>query len=75
MLDFVLATQPKAWKKLEQHHGKEAVREQIERRGALDVLRGGLKDSLRFGSAGSIILVIMRGVLKGLNDSERRKRG
>jgi type I restriction enzyme R subunit len=53
VVDFVLATQPKEWKKLEQHHGKEAVREQflkrlaaeIERRGALDVLRNGLKDS------------------------------
>ena len=52
-VDFVLATQPKEWKKLEQHHGKEAVREQflkrlaaeIERRGALDVLRSGIKDS------------------------------
>jgi len=51
-VDFVLATQPKEWKKLEQHHGP-AVREQflkrlageIERRGALDVLRNGLKDS------------------------------
>jgi len=51
-LDFVLATQPKEWKKLEQHHGT-AVREQfikrlaaeIARRGALDVLRNGLKDS------------------------------
>ena len=53
VVDFVLATQPKEWKKLEQHHGKEAVREQflkrlaaeIERRSALDVLRNGLKDS------------------------------
>jgi type I restriction enzyme R subunit len=52
VLDFVLATQPKEWKKLEQHHGA-AVREQflkrlaaeIERRGALDVLRNGIKDS------------------------------
>ena len=51
-LDFVLATQPKEWKKLEQHHGG-AVRDQfltrlaaeIGRRGALDVLRNGLKDS------------------------------
>jgi type I restriction enzyme R subunit len=51
-VDFVLATQPKEWKKLEQHHGT-AVREQflkrltaeIERRGALDVLRNGIKDS------------------------------
>ncbi|HEX9639707.1 MAG TPA: type I restriction endonuclease, partial [Candidatus Krumholzibacteria bacterium] len=52
VVDFVLATQPKEWKKLEQHHGA-AVKEQflkrlaaeIERRGALDVLRNGLKDS------------------------------
>ena len=52
VVDFVLATQPKEWKKLEQHHGA-AVREQflkrlaaeIERRGALDVLRNGIKDS------------------------------
>ena len=52
MVDFVLATQPKEWKKLEQHHGA-AVKEQflkrlaaeIERRGALDVLRNGIKDS------------------------------
>jgi type I restriction enzyme R subunit len=52
VVDFVLATQPKEWKKLEQHHGA-TVREQflkrlaaeIERRGTLDVLRNGLKDS------------------------------
>ena len=52
VVDFVLATQPKEWKKLEEHHGA-AVKEQflkrlaseIERRGALDVLRNGIKDS------------------------------
>jgi type I restriction enzyme R subunit len=52
VVDFVLATQPKEWKKLEQHHGA-AVKEQflkrlaseIEQRGALDVLRNGIKDS------------------------------
>ncbi|MBU0595366.1 DEAD/DEAH box helicase family protein, partial [Candidatus Bipolaricaulota bacterium] len=52
VVDFVLATQPKEWNKLKQHHG-DAVREQflkrlaaeIERRGALEVLRNGLKDS------------------------------
>ena len=51
VVDFVLATQPAEWKKLEQHHGS-AVREQflgrlsaeIVRRGALDVLRNGIKD-------------------------------
>src|SRR5881296_2857114 len=52
VVDFVLATQPKEWKKLEQHHGA-AVKErflkrlaaEIERRGALDVFRNGIKDS------------------------------
>lgn len=52
VLDFVLATQPKEWQKLAQHYGS-SVREQfvrrlateIERRGALDVLRNGIKDS------------------------------
>ena len=52
VLDFVLATQPKEWQKLAQHYGA-AVKEQflkrlaaeIERRGVLDVLRLGLKDS------------------------------
>ena len=52
MVDFVLATQPKTWLRLAQHHGA-AVKEQflrrlaaeIERRGALDVLRNGIKDS------------------------------
>ena len=51
VLDFVLATQPKQWRRLSQHHGAE-VRErflrrlssEIERRGALDVLRRGVKD-------------------------------
>jgi type I restriction enzyme R subunit len=52
VVDFVLATQPREWQKLAQHHGA-AVKEQflrrlaaeIERRGALDVLRQGIKDS------------------------------
>lgn len=51
-LDFVLATQPKEWQKLAEHHGA-ALKEQflkrlaseIERRGALEVLRNGIKDS------------------------------
>ena len=50
VLDFVLATQPQEWKKLSQHHGT-AVEEQflkrlaseIARRGALDVLRSGIR--------------------------------
>ncbi|MFN7286206.1 MAG: type I restriction endonuclease, partial [bacterium] len=52
VVDFVLATQPKEWEKLKQHHGAN-VKEQflkrlaaeLERRGALDVLRNGIKDS------------------------------
>lgn len=52
VLDFVLATQPKEWQKVSQHHGV-SVKDQflkrlateIERRGALAVLREGFKDS------------------------------
>ena len=49
--DFVLATQPMEWTRLKQHHGA-AVKEQflqrlaaeIRQRGALDVLRNGIRD-------------------------------
>ena len=51
VLDFVLATQPKQWQRLSQHHGTEVrarflkrLSSEIERRGALDVLRRGVKD-------------------------------
>ena len=52
VVDFVLATQPKEWLRLAEHYGT-AVKErfvrrlasEIERRGALDVLRNGIKDS------------------------------
>ncbi|MYA61784.1 MAG: type I restriction endonuclease subunit R [Dehalococcoidia bacterium] len=51
VLDFVLATQPQEWKRLSVHHG-DRVEEQflrrlsseIGRRGALDVLRNGIRD-------------------------------
>lgn len=51
-IDFILATQPEEWAKLEQHHG-EMAREQflkrlaseISSRGVLDILRKGIKDS------------------------------
>ena len=51
VLDFVLVTQPREWQRLSQHHGA-AVKEQflkrlaseIARRGALDVLRHGIRD-------------------------------
>lgn len=52
VVDFVLATQPKEWKKLAAHHGEEVkarfmhrLAQEIQRRGTLDVLRRGLKDS------------------------------
>lgn len=52
VIDFVLATQPREWKKFTEHHGAAAseqflkrVAMEIERRGALDVLRNGVKDS------------------------------
>lgn len=52
VIDFLLATQPKEWTRLKQHHGA-AVKEQflqrlsseIKNRGALDVLRNGIRDS------------------------------
>ena len=52
VVDFLLATQPKEWKKLKQHHGPDVkprflgrLSREIARRGALDVLRNGVKDS------------------------------
>ena len=51
VLDFVLATQPQEWKRLSQHHGAAVEEEflkrlssEIGRRGALDVLRNGIRD-------------------------------
>jgi type I restriction enzyme R subunit len=52
VVNFVLATQPREWAKFKQHHG-EAVKEiflkrlsdEVARRGALDVLRHGVKDT------------------------------
>ena len=74
VVDFVLATQPKEWKKLEQHHGT-VVREQflkrvaaeIERRGALDVLRNGIKDS------GCKLRLAYIRPASGLNEETRRR--
>ena len=52
VVDFLLATQPTAWEKLKQHHGTEVkprflgrLSREIGRRGVLDVLRNGVKDS------------------------------
>ena len=51
VVDFLLATQPKEWERLKQHHGSEVkprflgrLSREIGRRGALDVLRHGVKD-------------------------------
>ena len=51
VVDFLLATQPKEWERLKQHHGSEVkprflgrLSREIARRGALDVLRHGVKD-------------------------------
>ena len=51
VVDFVLATQPKEWQKLSQHHGAQVkerflrrLATEVERRGSLDVLRRGVKD-------------------------------
>lgn len=52
VIDFIYATQPKAWSRLKDHHGTEIkerflmrLARQIARRGTLDVLRKGIKDS------------------------------
>jgi type I restriction enzyme R subunit len=73
LLDFVLATQPKEWNRLRQHHGA-AVEEQfakrvaseIERRGTLDVLRNGVKDS------GCKFQLAYYPPASGLNEESRR---
>jgi type I restriction enzyme R subunit len=52
VLDFIYATQPKEWEKLKQHHGAEVKERflsrlagEVTRRGVLDVVRRGIKDS------------------------------
>ncbi len=52
VVDFIFATQPKEWKKLRQHHGAQVkerflgrLSREIGRRGALEALRNGVKDS------------------------------
>ncbi|MEX2284173.1 MAG: type I restriction endonuclease, partial [Gemmatimonadota bacterium] len=73
VIDYILATQPKEWNKLEQQHGS-ALREkflkrlahEIERRGALDVLRHGIKDS------GTKFALAYFRPASGLNEETRR---
>lgn len=52
LLDFIYATQPKEWEKLKKQHGGEVktrflrrLASEIEKRGTIDVLRKGIKDS------------------------------
>lgn len=52
VLDFLIATQPKMWQELKEHHGGEIKERFLKRlvsevgkRGTLDVLRNGVKDS------------------------------
>lgn len=52
VLDFLYTTQPKEWDKLKQHHGPDVkarflhrLASEITKRGTLDVLRKGVKDS------------------------------
>ena len=71
--DFVLATQPKQWKKLGQHYGAEAearfmrrLSSEIGRRGTLDVLRRGIKDM------GCAFRLAYFRPSSGMNDETRR---
>jgi type I restriction enzyme, R subunit len=52
VIDFLCATQPKEWEKLKKQHGSEVkqrfqtrLSQEIARRGTLDVLRRGIRDS------------------------------
>ena len=52
VIDFLVATQPRTWNRLKQHHGANVrkrflsrLARELDRRGALDVFRKGIKDS------------------------------
>ena len=52
VIDFIVATQPATWNRLSEHYGSDVQRQfltrlsaEIARRGALDVLRNGVKDA------------------------------
>lgn len=51
VLDFIISTQPEKWAKLREQHGENTsamflkrLREEVEKRGTLDVLRKGVRD-------------------------------
>ena len=73
VLAFVLATQPKQWKKLRQHYGDDVkarflqrLSSEIDRRGTLDVLRRGIKD------VGCAFRLAWFRPASGLNEETRR---
>src|SRR4030095_14294455 len=52
VMDFIVATQPKMWQQFRRHHGDDArekllkrISHEVERRGVVEVLRGGVKES------------------------------
>ena len=76
VIDFLVATQPKTWNRLKQHHGADVrkrflsrLAREIERRGALDVLRKGVKDS------GCKFQLAYFRPASGLNEETRRLHG
>ncbi len=73
VLDFVIATQAREWSRLKEHYGAEAkekflkrLSREIERRGALDVLRTEVKD------AGCKFRLAYFRPATGLNEETRR---
>jgi type I restriction enzyme R subunit len=73
VIDFIVATQPKEWQKLRQHHGNNVQKQfltrltgEIERRGTLDVLRNGMKD------VGCKFRLAYFPAASGLNEETRR---
>ena len=76
VIDFLVATQPKTWNRLKEHHGADVrqrflnrLAREIERRGALDVLRKGVKDS------GCKFQLAYFRPASGLNEETRRLHG
>jgi type I restriction enzyme R subunit len=76
VIDFLLATQPREWERLREHYGAEVkerflgrLSREIGRRGALDVLRSGVKD------AGCHFRLAYFRPASGLNEELRRLHG
>ena len=73
VVDFLLATQPKQWQRLSEHYGVQVqdrflkrLSSEIARRGALDVLRAGVKDM------GCSFRLACFAPASGLNEETRR---